>query len=156
MNGICDRTSNNKYFNCPPRMADGRQFTDYRPNSYVNDLVRYSNNVMSSYNYRLFLTNNAEKLMQINNEYIYEKSKCVPCNATPIGFNTQCSVNKDYSTCYVDDCNGLGLRNSVKIAKPEIYDPSLQASYNEFGFSPSPPRQNQYVPYSQLKGTCNN
>ena len=49
MNGVCDKTSNNKFFNCPPRMSDGRHFTDYRPSIYVNDLVRYSNNVMSNF-----------------------------------------------------------------------------------------------------------
>ena len=41
--GVCNKTSNNKFFGCPARMDDGRHFTDYRPISYVNDLVRYSN-----------------------------------------------------------------------------------------------------------------
>ena len=34
----CNKTSNNKYFDCPALMSDGRVFTDYRPSSYVNDL----------------------------------------------------------------------------------------------------------------------
>ena len=59
MSGVCNKTSNNKFFDCPPRMDDGRHFTDYRPNSYVNDLIRYSNKVMSSYNARQFLQANA-------------------------------------------------------------------------------------------------
>ena len=29
---LCYKTSNNKYSDCPPRMADGRHFTDFRPN----------------------------------------------------------------------------------------------------------------------------
>ena len=29
--------SNNKYFDCPPRMSDGRNFTDYRPSCDVNN-----------------------------------------------------------------------------------------------------------------------
>ena len=40
MSNICKKTSNNKYFNCPPRMDDGRHFTDYRPNDRVNNLIR--------------------------------------------------------------------------------------------------------------------
>ena len=29
--GSCERTSDNRYFDCPARMSDGRLFTDYRP-----------------------------------------------------------------------------------------------------------------------------
>jgi hypothetical protein len=52
MNTSCNKTSNNKYFDCPARMDDGRGFTDYRPNSTVNDMIRYSNNIMGSNEYR--------------------------------------------------------------------------------------------------------
>ena len=67
MSGVCNKTSNNKYFNCPPRMDDGRHFTDYRPNAYVNSLVRYGNNVMTNNEaYRKFLIKNANELMKVN------------------------------------------------------------------------------------------
>ena len=55
----CHKTSNNKYFNCPPRMDDGRHFTDYRPSCHVNNLVRSNNAVLNSHEYRMFLTHNA-------------------------------------------------------------------------------------------------
>ena len=42
----CYKTSNNKYFKCPPRMDDGRHFTDYRPNCHVNNLVRANNKIL--------------------------------------------------------------------------------------------------------------
>ena len=32
------RIPNNKYLNCPALMSDGRQFTDYRANSKVNQV----------------------------------------------------------------------------------------------------------------------
>ena len=33
-------SNNNKnYASCPPRMDDGRHFTDYRPNCFVNNLI---------------------------------------------------------------------------------------------------------------------
>ena len=41
----CHKTSDNKHFDCPPRMDDGRHFTDYRSNCHINNLVR-SNNAM--------------------------------------------------------------------------------------------------------------
>ena len=36
----CYRTSNNKYFTAPPRMADARHFTDYRENTKVNTALQ--------------------------------------------------------------------------------------------------------------------
>ena len=57
--------SDNKYLNSPPmRMNDGRAFTDYRPNCDVNNQYRVNNSIPNSYQYRLFMTNNAEKIMQ--------------------------------------------------------------------------------------------
>ena len=129
MNGVCDKTSNNKFFNCPPRMSDGRHFTDYRANVYVNDLVRYSNNVMSNYEYKQFLIDNATSLMKLNNEYCYQKNGCNPCNAKLIPNQTNCITNQATSKCYVQDENGLGLRNSTEFSKPIKYAPRLQERY---------------------------
>ena len=44
----CYKTTNNKYFNCPPRMSDGRHFTDYRPVCDVNNLIASNNNLVSN------------------------------------------------------------------------------------------------------------
>ena len=83
-------------------MSDGRHFTDYRPNCYVNNLLRYNNRTMSSYEYRNFLTQNAENLMKINNMYSSQKNSCGPCNATPVNNETMCKYNKSYGTCNVN------------------------------------------------------
>ena len=93
MSGVCNKTSNNKYFDCPPRMDDGRHFTDYRPSSYVNDLIRYTNKVMSSNQYRQFMISNGEKIMELNNKYNDMKNGCSECNATMIPTETKCIVN---------------------------------------------------------------
>ena len=44
----CYKTSDNKFMDCPPRMADGRHFTDYRPNCHTNNLLRADNNIGNS------------------------------------------------------------------------------------------------------------
>ena len=75
-NQNCNKTSNNKYFDCPALMSDGRIMTDYRSSNTVNDMIRISNNTLSSYDYRNFLTNNATNIMKINNDYIYNKNSC--------------------------------------------------------------------------------
>ena len=59
-NGKRRFASNNKYPSCPPRMADGRHFTDYRPNTDVNNMIKLNNEIHT--NFMKFLTDNAEKL----------------------------------------------------------------------------------------------
>lgn len=124
--GVCNRTSNNKYFNCAARMDDGRHFTDYRPSSYVNDLIRYSNKVMSSYQYRQFLQSNATQLMKVNNKYTHMKNANNECNAVPVPFETICNVNKSYSTCVPGNCTGVGIKNVSQRMPPKMYRPVLQ------------------------------
>ena len=109
---ILDKTSNNKYLTCPPRMDDGRHFTDYRPNYFINNMIRMPNNITSSYDYRQFLIHNAEKLMKDNRAYNEEKN-CYgqKCDAIPIPFHKQCDINMVNSQCRVIDPNGVGILN---------------------------------------------
>jgi hypothetical protein len=107
----CNKTSNNKHFDCPARMDDGRVFTDYRPSTTVDDMIRYSNNVMSSYEYRQFLINNASNIMSVNNDYTKEKVGCNSCNYQDIPFQTICNVNDKYSSCKMVNQNGIGIKN---------------------------------------------
>lgn len=109
----CDKTSNNKYFDCPARMDDGRTFTDYRQNSTVNDMIRYSNNTMSSYEYRQFLIHNASKIMEVNNTYLKEKVGCDSCDYVEVPFQTTCTWNETFGKCSMTDPNGVGLRNII-------------------------------------------
>ena len=73
-----NRTTDNKHFHCPPRMDDGRHFTDFRSNCHFNNLVRANNAVMNSHDYRMFLTNNARGLMELNRSYACQKNGCGP------------------------------------------------------------------------------
>ena len=109
----CHKTTNNKYFQCPPRMSDGRHFTDYRSNVYVNDLIRYTNKTGSNYEYRQFLIHNADSLMKMNNEYMDYMNGCKECNAQQIPFKTECFINQNYSNCYLSDENGIGIYNKT-------------------------------------------
>jgi hypothetical protein len=109
----CNKTSNNKYFDCPARMDDGRTFTDYRPSNTVDDMIRYSNNVMSSYEYRQFLIHNADNIMKINHEYIDDKVSMSNCNAKEVPFKSVCDINKQYSKCSPINSNGIGILNVV-------------------------------------------
>lgn len=109
----CARVSDNKNFNCPPKMADGRHYTDYRPRCLINYLSP-NDQPLNSYEYRQFLINNAEKIMYQNMNNAYKLNACGPCE-DPYNVGTmlpeQNMVSCDASTCkmFQNDQNGLGV-----------------------------------------------
>jgi hypothetical protein len=107
----CIKTSNNKYFNCPALMSDGRLFTDYRPSAYVNDLIRTQNKVYDSYQYRQFMIHNATKLMDVTDKYNYMKSGCPSCKYDNIPNEASCVYNKKFGLCQPNGNDGLGQNN---------------------------------------------
>ncbi len=110
----CKTVSNNKYTDCPPRMDDGRHFTDYRPICHVNNMVRANNSISNSYEYRMFLTKNAEKLMDMNRAYSCQKNCSSNCKQ-PYNQGTMLPEQSmqicDNRSCNTDFINhqGLGL-----------------------------------------------
>ena len=152
MSNICKKTSNNKYFNCPPRMDDGRHFTDYRPNDHINNLIRNRNNTVPSFEYRQFLIHNASKIMEINNEYNLQVNGCSPCNANPVFVESLCKVNNSVSKCESYDCNGLGQRSIAVASQPLPYNPGFQGNQMEQAFKPEPVKQMNYVDYAAIPG----
>ena len=108
----CARPSDAKYFDCPPRMADGRHFTDFRPRCLVNNAPN-----TNSYEYRQYLIHNAEKLIDTMRDTAYANNKCGPC-VEPYKQGTmlpeQSTVECDASVCKVvtRDPNGLGQGRS--------------------------------------------
>ena len=108
----CYKTSDNKYFGCPPRMSDGRHFTDYRPNCKVNSVIKEDNSIKSSFQYRNFLQQNTETLLNINRKHACMKNCCSPCESfksttmLPEKYKVQC--NSHTCTRVLNDPQGLG------------------------------------------------
>ena len=130
----CTKLSNNKYADCPALMADGRQFTDYRPRCLVNaDLM--GDKTMNTYEYRQHLIKNAESLMKHNYDQAYKHNYCGPCtnpyslgNAVPEAEQTQCDANV-CRTVTVNP-NGVGrgrLYQTINSAEPYIFDDGFVA-----------------------------
>jgi hypothetical protein len=44
-------------------MEDGRQFTDYRPRNVLDSTIAAQNKIKNNFDYRMFLTNNATKVL---------------------------------------------------------------------------------------------
>ena len=111
----CERPSNNQYFNCPPRMADGRHFTDYRPRCTQQvQQLQQSQKIMSSYEQRMFLTNHAEKIISLNAQQAYMMNRCGPCvepydQGTMVPEIQKQTCNDRTCSFSVNDPYGLGL-----------------------------------------------
>ena len=114
----CFKTSDNKHFQCPPRMADGRHFTDYRPSNFINDLIRADNNISNSLHYRVFLQDNADSLMDRQRQIACKLNCCGPCPITESkeGFENGTMLPEQYKfvtdgrigKMVMNDVNGLG------------------------------------------------
>jgi hypothetical protein len=112
--GTCTRPSNNKYFDCPPRMSDGRLFTNYRSRCDINYVTsREPGSTMDSYAYRQHLLANGENIMKSMRECATNNAKCGPC-VEPFQVGTMLPEQQidvcDEKTCY---------RKNVEIVPPE-------------------------------------
>ena len=99
----CYRTSNNKFLNAPPRMADGRHFTDYRPNCFINNRIKVDNKLVNSYDYRMFLTRNADKLIELNQKNTFIMNGNFECKE-PYNQGTMLP-EQDKVVCNIQTCN---------------------------------------------------
>ena len=74
--------NNPRYRDCPARMAMGINFTDYRPTACgVDTQIQLQNGIKNSYDYRMWLQNNAQTIMDYNTAYAIHKNYCKPCDA---------------------------------------------------------------------------
>ncbi len=111
--------TNNKHADCPPRMSDGRHFTDYSPVCDSNDKFRKDNNLKSSFEQRMYLIRNASKIMENNKKYIEQKNGCKDCMkpynvGTMLPESTMVKCNKESCDVEVVDITGLGQGRQYK------------------------------------------
>ena len=114
----CYKSSDNKYFTCPSKMSDGRNFTDYRQRYKVHNL---NNNQFkkSSHEYRQYLINNTNKLIKKDRFRASQKNGCFPCVEKTTMLPEETIKVCDRNTCKVliNDYDGL--------IKPLIIPPDL-------------------------------
>jgi hypothetical protein len=71
--------SNNQYDNFPPLMSDGRALVaSWQPESVINNQIIHENGIQSNWQYRKYLTHNANKIMKIN--YMNSNSMVKACH----------------------------------------------------------------------------
>ena len=76
----CTRESDNKEFNCPERMSDGRIFTNNRPRSSTEYYNMVANHMPDAYTNRQYLIANADDLIKRNAAEAYARAACGPCD----------------------------------------------------------------------------
>ena len=143
----CYKTSNNKYFQAPPRMADGRHFTDYRPNFETNNNIETDNDVPTSHDYRMFLETNAEKIMELNKKHTYIKNGVFGCikpnqigTMLPEKTKVKCNLNKCEVVHNYD--NGIG--------QGRMYNTKPNACLEPLKSAPLELQKNQCMPLNDL------
>lgn len=132
----CERASDNRFNNCPPRMDDGRHFTDYRPRCMSNFVM--NNEQLSSFEYRQYLIKNTDSIMRRNSIAAYKANACGPC-VDPYNVGTmlpeQSIQSCNTSTCKftLNEQNGLGLGRSYGSTQEslEMKDAFLRNKENE-------------------------
>ena len=129
----CIKSSNNKFFNSSARMSDGRLFTDYRPNHEINKHIVNNNNIENTHNYRMFLTSNAEEIIERNKNYIYLKNGIYDCKqpyktGTMLSEKTRVVCDPHKCSSILIDKNGFGEGRQYVTNGPNVLLDSLKES----------------------------
>lgn len=66
--GVCYSGSNNIYFNFPPIMQDGRNYSSWQADAAVNQRIQAKEGIKSNWAYRQYLQNNGTQIMNYNTQ----------------------------------------------------------------------------------------
>ena len=108
------KVTDNVELGFPARMSDGRGFTDYRPNCYLNNELGQS---MGSWQYRTYLMRNADNIHQKFMSMTESENSCTNCTGAPVpDFRTVVDCTRQ-NTCYYNlkDPNGIGKKVNYNV-----------------------------------------
>ena len=105
----CNGASNNIHFDSPPLMNDGRNFASWQPGAIINENIRQQQNINSNWDYRKYLIENADTIMETN-----KLNACNNCCACPGIYNTNQAIPNVpflYKSC-LDKSQPYGYKTS--------------------------------------------
>jgi hypothetical protein len=123
--GSCSRASENRAWDCPPRMADGRLFTDYRPQC-VQSLQYREDAMQSSHDYRQYMIQHGISIINQERDQAAKKAECGPC-VLPYHLGTM-APEADQWVCNKQTCKRVATgMGGMAIGTGRSYglDPSL-------------------------------
>ena len=92
----------NRYYSygCPALMSDGRFLTSYVDSDIYNQYIRNINNIKTSCQYRHFLQNHGDDILNKEREYLIRNNTCsVYGNCVPIGTCQSKPLKKKVNKC---------------------------------------------------------
>ena len=107
-NGV--KISDNFILEFPARMSDGRQFTDYKSNGFLN---LHEEELNTTLEYRMYLQNNAEKIMDNNYNIVASINDCSDCPGYEI-VDTKSLLTCNKETCIEELKNNSGMGFDIK------------------------------------------
>ena len=107
--GTCYAGSNNIHFDFPPIMADGRNYATWQPGAVINENIRRKENIKSNWQYRKYLTENADNIIKYN-----QLEACDQCCSCPARYGAEQQMSNTpylYKSC-ADSTQPFGYENS--------------------------------------------
>ncbi len=80
--GTCYSGSNNIHFDYPAIMSDGRNYANWLPGAAINEKIRKDEGIKSNWDYRRYLTQNADTI--IKNNQIAACDECCSINTNEV------------------------------------------------------------------------
>lgn len=114
------KQSNAKSINeCMFLMQDGRSFTDYRPRCTIQYQMK-NESMKNSYDSRMFLINNAEKMMKANHDIVEKQNSCMSCQNDKQPADTFLP-ERNMMKCDKHSCNFIADVNPKGLGTGRIY-----------------------------------
>ena len=125
--GTCYAGSNNIHSDFPPIMHDGRNYADWQPGSVINDNLRKEANIKSNWEYRRYLSNNADSIIKFN-----QLSACGDCcaNTAQYGVGQPAGTNGNNTPYLYKSCSDTTMKYGYETSDLKnlyLNDSSLQA-----------------------------
>jgi hypothetical protein len=111
--------SNNVYKQCPAKMEDGRFITRYESSNDITNTIQSLNHIHSSNQFRLFLQQNTDKIIDSERKYNDQHYTCAPPFACSEGYvhtsNLKQIDNKKTNHVYNNSINESKKKNNNNI-----------------------------------------
>jgi hypothetical protein len=105
--GTCYKASNNIHAGFPAMMSEGNLYTDYDSACKMNNVLKKKVGIQSNYQYRQWLINNANSVMQSNTV-----ASCAQCCGCMESFNSVPNSNKYLFKSCADKTQPFGYETS--------------------------------------------
>lgn len=126
---------------CPALMNDDRIFRSYVSSSRLNQFIMRSNNIKNEHEYRRFLINNAEQLMQNERDALQQHIQCkftpsqqVTLTETPVIISTPASeapaVTDAATSVPVESASAPAVTTDVPVTNAPAATPVVESFSN--------------------------